>query len=97
MLTGPSKVVAGVLNVIDIDVEEPELKAIGVDGVIETTENPGVFAWILTTESGNAPCPAVNFKEYQNCCPGWSESIPFGWFGKLNELSAPKYNGSELL
>ena len=45
------------------------MKEIGVCGVTETIENPGVVTSMEVIESGDADEASVSLKEYQNCCP----------------------------
>ena len=68
-VTAPLKVDSGESRVTVTFMEEPAVKSMGVEGVTETIENPGVVVCMLTTESGDAPEPAVKVKEYQNCSP----------------------------
>ena len=45
------------------------MKAIGVGGLTDTIEKPGVETVIELIESGDAGEAMVNLNEYQNCCP----------------------------
>jgi len=45
------------------------VKSIGVVGVTETIEKPGVETEMELIESGDAGVVSVSLKEYQNCSP----------------------------
>ena len=68
-VTAPLKEYCGDWTYTVIVTEDPCVKAIGVVGLTETNEKPGVETEIELIESGDAGEAIVSLKEYQNCSP----------------------------